>query len=116
MVQKSQKKLIALLLLVVCFGFFSWFSLDTKLFPHIFKKLNRSNMFKITMPPSKFNDLIPLDQRLSPEQAGFIFDDPATYVGPILKGWPPNRDRNVSKLIRPGQNTILTGKTVHIVC
>ena len=35
------------------------------------------------------------------------FEDPKTYQGPILEGWPPNKSRNMKTYIKPGQNSIL---------
>lgn len=65
---------------------------------------------QVSVKSSKFVDPIPLNRRLSHQEVGYVFTDPDTYEGPILKAWPPNQDRNVSRIIKPGQNTTLTGK------
>ncbi|XP_059085832.1 uncharacterized protein LOC131882637 [Tigriopus californicus] len=35
----------------------------------------------------------------------FTYSDPRTYVGPIVQGWPPYADRNLSRYIRPDKDT-----------
>lgn len=66
---------------------------------------------QVSVKSSKFVDPIPLNRRLSHQEVGYVFTDPDTYEGPILKAWPPNQDRNVSRIIKPGQNTTLTDTT-----
>ncbi|TRY79289.1 hypothetical protein TCAL_14799 [Tigriopus californicus] len=60
---------------------------------------------------SLLEDVIPWDQHLTPEDVGYVFTDPMTYEGPILKAWPPSQSRDVSRIIKPGQNTTLSDMT-----
>jgi hypothetical protein len=42
----------------------------------------------------------PVDTRVT-----LTYSDPATYVGPIVEGWPPNASRNFTPYVRPTENS-----------
>ena len=44
------------------------------------------------------------------KDAGYKFTEAASYKGPVVPGWPPGRDRDVAKYIRPEENTVITGE------
>ena len=41
----------------------------------------------------------------------YTFTDPSAYVGPVLRGWTPEKSRDTNVYIRPNENTILTGES-----
>ena len=44
------------------------------------------------------------------KDAHYTFTEAAKYEGPVVKGWPPQKSRNMNLYIKPQKNTILTGK------
>ena len=44
------------------------------------------------------------------KSVNYTFMDPAKYSGPVVRGWPPGKSRDMSMYVKPESNTILTGK------
>lgn len=40
-----------------------------------------------------------------PERVEFTYDDNPNYKGPIVEGWPPTQNRNVTSYVNPRNNS-----------
>ena len=46
------------------------------------------------------------------KDAHYTFTEASKYEGPVVKGWPPQKSRNMNLYIKPQKNTILTGEAL----
>ena len=48
------------------------------------------------------------EYRLNLKPFSYSHSDPKTYKGPIVKGWPPSKSRDMKAYIAPDKDTVLT--------
>lgn len=49
-----------------------------------------------------------INDTVSPEKKFLLtFDDPDTYQGPVVEGWPPGKNRSLPLYLRPTEDTFL---------
>ena len=48
--------------------------------------------------------------RIGLRDFNYSFTDPKAYKGPVVRGWEPDKSRDVRRYIRPNEDTVLSGQ------
>jgi hypothetical protein len=73
------------------------------------EKHRNTSLVKVPKKKGKFQPKNPALLKQGHHAVDIPFDNPSTYEGPIVDGWPPEMDRNINLYIRPEEDTLLTG-------
>ena len=74
----------------------------------VIEKIKAENNSNVNNPHRTFIPQAPSKEGPKSKTGFYHFTNPANYRGTIIRGWPPLKSRDVSRYVRPNENTVLS--------